>query len=120
MKKILIVEDEEILAELFETVLKDAGYEVTVVYNGMSALEHLGSNTPDLVTLDLKLPDINGLDILEKIREKSATTPKVIVCSGDESFKTEHASWVSKISGYFPKPVELVELRKKIKEVLGE
>jgi len=120
MKTILVVEDEVRLAQLYEIALKESGYNVIVANDGTTALNHLSSSTPDLMMLDIGLPDISGLEILKKIREKSATLPTVVMCTADKGFKENHKNYTSKISAYFEKPVGLGELRKKIKELIGE
>ncbi|PKN01483.1 MAG: hypothetical protein CVU77_05140 [Elusimicrobia bacterium HGW-Elusimicrobia-1] len=73
MAKILVVDDEENLALLLETILKAKGYEVETAYNGKEAVEK-AKNTPfDLCLLDIRLPDINGVEVFLKLKEISPT-----------------------------------------------
>lgn len=69
-EKILVVDDEKELADLLEVYLKNDGYVVYKFYNGMDALKCIEENTPDLVILDVMLPDIDGFHICRQIREK--------------------------------------------------
>ncbi len=76
MKRILVVDDEEIIRANLSRILKEEKYHVHAVADGRTALSHLESHDNDLVLLDLNLPDINGLDVLEKIR---STDPDLLV-----------------------------------------
>ena len=72
-KKILLVEDETELRELYEMLLKDAGYDVTSAPDGKKGLEALEQGGFDLVLLDIMLPFIDGLEILERLSDKKET-----------------------------------------------
>lgn len=69
MHKILIVEDEEALRELYIRVLSDAGFTVEDAASGEEALSKLAVFKPDLILLDLILPHINGFQVLDKIKQ---------------------------------------------------
>ena len=80
----LIVEDEPDLAAIFVRALELGGFKASIAPNGKRALEHIAENTPDVVILDLHLPDIDGLEILYKIRaDEKFDKTKVIVASAD-------------------------------------
>ena len=66
-QQILIVEDDEDTAEVVCTLLQDAGFEATAVDHGQAALNEISSMSPDLVLLDINLPDMNGIDILKTL-----------------------------------------------------
>src|SRR3989338_8086617 len=68
MKKILLVEDDPLLIDIYSMKLKQSGFEVRVVENGEKALEAVEEQKPDLVLLDIVLPHIDGWDILESLR----------------------------------------------------
>ncbi|MCC6615249.1 MAG: response regulator transcription factor [Anaerolineae bacterium] len=70
-RQILIVEDDSDTAEVVAALLETAGYTTVSVEDGTTALEEIQSATPDLVLLDLNLPDIDGLDVLRSVREQS-------------------------------------------------
>jgi len=69
MKKILLIEDDKPLLELYEMYLKDGGYEVKSVLDGASGLEALKKENFDLILLDLMLPKMNGFEFLKKRTE---------------------------------------------------
>ena len=77
-EKILVVEDEKSISTLISTILNNNGYEVMKARTGSEALSMISSHCPDLIVLDLGLPDMDGLDILRQIRSWS-TLPVVVV-----------------------------------------
>ena len=80
----IIIEDDFDLADFYVQALTEAGYETEVVYDGIIGLAQLAVATPDLVVLDLKLPQITGDHILRKIRsDVRLATMKVFVTSAD-------------------------------------
>lgn len=72
-KKILIVEDEESLLKLESILLTSKGYEVTGVSNGQAALDSLAEDQPDLVLLDIMLPEIDGFEVCHRIKNNPST-----------------------------------------------
>lgn len=72
-KKILIVEDEESLLKLESILLTSKGYEVRGVPNGMAALAALQEERPDLILLDIMLPEIDGFEVCRRIKADPAT-----------------------------------------------
>lgn len=73
-KKILIVEDEESLLKLESILLTSKGYEVKGVPNGLAALQSLSELKPDLILLDVMLPEIDGFEVCRRIKENPDTT----------------------------------------------
>jgi two-component system, response regulator, stage 0 sporulation protein F len=119
MKTILVTEDEELLSEIYRDTLEKEGYRVLTALTGSSALSHLEAAEPDLVILDIKLPDMSGAQVLEAIRKKYPDLP-VIMCTAYDTFRDEHEFWSSKISYYIVKPVVLDDLKGKIRRILKE
>ena len=68
-KRILVVEDEAIMADLLQTTLQDAGFAVLRAANGTDALSMALGNKPDMILLDIMIPGIDGLEVLRKLRE---------------------------------------------------
>lgn len=68
MKKILLIEDDPLLIDIYSTKLKQSGFEVCVVESGEKALAVIEEQKPDLVLLDIVLPHIDGWDILQNLR----------------------------------------------------
>ncbi|MBR7722822.1 response regulator [Hymenobacter properus] len=80
-KRILIVDDSFYMRTMLKNMLTDAGYEVVgEAANGAQALEMAASTTPDLITLDVILPDNTGLDVLKNLRQIQPAA-KVVMCS---------------------------------------
>ena len=75
LMKILIIEDETILAESLKTLLEAKGYETEAVYDGKSGLEYAGLGIYDLVILDVMLPGLDGYQIAKKLRAMKCGTP---------------------------------------------
>ena len=102
--RILIVDDSFYMRTMLKNMLTDAGFEVVgEAANGQQALEMAATTQPDLITLDVILPDNTGLDVLKGIRENNATV-KVVMCSavGQEVIVTEALE--SGASAYIVKP----------------
>lgn len=69
MKTILLVEDDPFLVDLYNTKLKEAGFEVEIALNGKEGLKKLKEKKPDLLLLDIVLPDVDGWEVLEHLRK---------------------------------------------------
>jgi len=67
-QKVLVVDDEAIVREMLEKILKDKGYSVLMANNGSSAIEMAKNNEVDIALVDIRLPDINGVQVLEGIK----------------------------------------------------
>ncbi|MDP2641478.1 MAG: response regulator [Candidatus Yanofskybacteria bacterium] len=80
MKRILLVEDDPLLIEIYQTKLKASGYEVHIAQDGEKAIRALQQETPDVMILDLVLPRKDGWEVLEAIRGAGAR-PKILVLS---------------------------------------
>lgn len=115
MKKILVVDDEESIRELYRAELSDEGYEVDLAADGREALRRLDAFRPDLVTLDIKMPGIDGIEVLRRIREKNATIPVVLVSAFGE-FKQDFNTWAS--DAYIVKSHDPTELKETIRKLL--
>jgi len=118
MQTILIIEDEELMLEIYKDTLEREGYSVFLAINGATSLEYLGSTRPDLVILDIKLPDISGLLLLDKIKQQHPDVP-VIMCTAYDTFKDDHDAISSKIADYIVKPVVLGDLKERVRRILG-
>ena len=115
MPKILIVDDEEHIRFLYSEELADDGYEVITADSGYQLLERIEQEKPDLVILDIKMVDYNGLDLLQDIRNKYYDMP-VILCTAYDTFKEDMKSIAADF--YVIKSFDLTELKNKIKMAL--
>ena len=83
-KKILVVDDERGLVRIIRLNLEHDGFKVVEAYNGMKALQNLRDRMPDLVLLDVMLPDIDGFEVLKMIREISNVPVIMLTAKGEE------------------------------------
>jgi DNA-binding response OmpR family regulator len=114
-RSILVVDDEEHILKLYEKELTEEGYQVRTATRGEEALKMAKAETPNLVILDIKLKDQNGLEILGKLRKLNEDTP-IILNSAYSTYKSDFQSWLA--SSYLVKSPNLDELKKKIKELV--
>ena len=115
MAKILIVDDEEHIRFLYSEELSEAGYEVITADSGYKLLERIEKDRPDLVVLDIKMVDYNGLDLLQDIRNKFYNLP-VVLCTAYDTFKEDMKSIAADF--YVIKSFDLSELKSKISMAL--
>ncbi len=117
MAKILIVEDEAPLNQLYKEELQDHGYEVMVAHSGRDALSMLRTNPVDLMILDLKLPDGSGLDYLCDFL-RTHRKLKVIINTAYPMFKRDFRSWGAE--AFVVKSSDLSELLCTVERVLHQ
>ena len=113
--RVLVIEDDKDFAGVLQEFLKDIGYEVSVAYTGGEALRNLETNNYDIVLLDLLLPDINGMEILDRIKENGKLT-EVIVITGHGSIKTAVEAIKKGAYDFLTKPCSLSELEVSVKK----
>lgn len=116
MKRILIVDDEESIRFLYKEELEEDGFEVELAENGKEALEKLPLFKPDLITLDIKMPVMDGIETLKRIREVEKQIP-VILCSAYGEYKQDLTTWAS--DAYIVKCADLTGLKTTIRKLLG-
>lgn len=108
MRTILVVDDEPQLLRALQINLHAEGYQVLTALDGTTALQHAASNHPDLIVLDLGLPDINGVDVITKIRRTSSTP--IIVLSARHGSVDKVRALDAGADDYVTKPFGLNEL----------
>lgn len=113
--KILIVDDEEITLENLEHVLKKEGYEVVAVSTGVQALKHLESSEFDLVLTDLKMKKVDGMEILDKVKNRHPDT-EVIMITGYATVSSAIEAMKKGAFHYVAKPFKLDEIRVVVKQ----
>ncbi len=121
LKKVLIVDDEETLTwSMSKSLSKDKDkYEVLVANNGKEALNHLKKNDIDLVISDIRMPDINGLDLLVRVK-KDYPKIKFIIMTAYGSPEVQREANRRGSIYYIEKPFEITEIRKMIIELIGK
>ena len=114
-KKILCVDDEENIRLLLTCELEEEGYQVIGLGNPLQAMELIAQEKPDIVILDIKMPKMNGIELLKIIRDNYYDLP-VILLSAYSSFKRDVAAKASDY--YVVKSGDLTELKKTIRKIL--
>jgi DNA-binding response OmpR family regulator len=115
--RVLVVEDEKRIADFLGRGLESAGYLVSIVHDGTSALEALHALAHDLVVLDLNLPDMDGLKVLEKIRNRKVSPP-VLILSARSNVDDRVQGLESGADDYISKPFAVVEFLARVKALL--
>lgn len=115
---ILLVEDEKINAEMMVQMLTNMGYVTKMAPDGQTALSLYQAYTFDCVLLDIHLPDIDGISLIEKLKDISAETP-IIVISGDTADETEMVAIEAGVRYYMFKPVSFQELKNTLQITLS-
>lgn len=112
-KRILVVDDEPEVRKLMEHFLIDKGYEVRVAGNGREGLDALDTFTPDLVLLDMHMPELDGAETLKQLAIRSPTLP-VIMVTVNEDVETTARLLQLGAADYVPKPFNLDYLEQAI------
>jgi DNA-binding response OmpR family regulator len=115
MNRILLADDDAVLCTLYAEELASEGYEVVRASDGSGLMEVIGQSGPDLIILDIKMGEYDGLDLLQDIRRVYYNIP-VILCSAYSSFKYDLRSIAADY--YVVKSADLTELKIKINMAL--
>lgn len=113
--RILIIEDNEKERILYKEELEKEGYSVSVASSGKEGLSLIEKENLDLIILDLKMPEMGGLEVLGKILSKRKNLPVIIYTSYSE-YKSNFLSWAA--DAYIIKSSDMTELKNKVKELL--
>ena len=116
MKRILVVDDEEAIRLLYKEELTEAGYLVQLAADGRQALRMVQKERPDLMTIDIKMPGMDGIELLRRVREIHRDLP-IIICTAYGDFKQDFSTWAS--DAYLTKSADLTELKDKVRELLA-
>ncbi|MFC1574929.1 response regulator [Gemmatimonadota bacterium] len=122
-KMILVVDDDPDAVDFFITVLEDNGYATVSAQDGNEALKRLEEGIPDLVTLDITMPEKSGVGVYRKLKETDQykDIPVIIITGVSDDFKQFISTrrQVPPPEGYLSKPVEPEQLTKLVAELLG-
>ena len=122
LKKILIIDDEEDVITYLSTLFIDNGYEVTSANDGKVGVQKAISENPDLITLDISMPEESGVRTLRDLQTNEVTknTPVIIVTGVSADIKKfiESRKQVHAPEGFFEKPIDRDKLLEKVKELI--
>lgn len=115
--RILAVDDELLIRDLLYDFFTTQGWDITVAENGQRAIDFLRNQDFDLVLTDLKMPDIDGMDLTGRIRNTHGSLP-VIIMTGYPSLETALEALRFKVDDYIIKPFNVNQLFKVVKKVV--
>jgi CheY-like chemotaxis protein len=115
-KRILVVDDEPTFCKLLMEYFIRLGYEASISMDGKEALEILRKGETDVLTLDMRMPGLNGYDILEKLSAEKSPV-KVVVISAIDTLEMEERLVIAGAHAVLRKPVGLLELGAEIKKL---
>ncbi|MBW2467514.1 MAG: response regulator [Deltaproteobacteria bacterium] len=112
----MVVDDEESIHLLYREEFEEEGYEVHSALGGKDALEKFAIISPDLVILDINMPDMNGIEVLRQMKEINPDLP-VILSTAYHEYKQDLGAWAS--DEYIVKSSDLTELKESVKRFLS-
>jgi len=117
---VLVADDEEDILALVTTILERAGYEVVSVRDGAEALTAVRDRRPDLAVLDISMPEVDGLEVLRRIRADADTSElPVLLLSAQAQEADVKLGFATGASAYVKKPFSPRELAQRVNDLLG-
>jgi CheY-like chemotaxis protein len=117
MSKILVIDDEQSIRDLLDRLLRRKGYDVVLAASGQKGLECFRRERPDVIVLDLKMPEMDGLTVLRQIRSLNRSQP-VIVLTGSRTAEMEQQVRALGVTEYIAKGFSLHLLGDALKRLL--
>lgn len=115
--RVLVADDEEDILEIIQDRLEACGFKVTTATNGVEALRKITTEKFDGVFLDVKMPEMTGIEVLEEVRKKDRKLPIIIITSST-SREAAISSLAKGANEFILKPFDWPELKEKIQKVL--
>jgi len=116
-KRILVCDDEEPIRLLLTESLKD-DYDIVEASNGRDALRIATNEQVDLVIMDIKMPQVHGLEAIERIRERDDDLP-IVICSAYPMMEDDIIVKTSRIAAFITKPIDITALKTKVFNLIG-
>lgn len=118
-KEILVVDDEPNMIDIAQAVLEEKGFRVTGVHGGKECLERLKERKPDLILLDIRMPGMDGWDVLKEIkRDKRTKAIPVMIYTVMEKSLDERTLRERGVEEYIVKPFKLEDLVRKVEKIM--
>lgn len=118
MKEILVVDDQQGIRLLLKEVFKKEGYTIHLAANGLDALTIVEQESVSCVLLDMKIPGMDGLEILKKIKEQKSHLPVFMMTAFGEQDLMDRAKELG-AERFFTKPFNIFDIRNEVKAILG-
>jgi CheY-like chemotaxis protein len=117
---VLVADDEQDILALVTTILERAGYEVVAVRDGAEALAAVRDRSPDLAVLDISMPELDGLEVLRRLRADAETSELPVVLLSAQAQEADVArGFATGASAYVKKPFSPRDLTERVDELLG-
>jgi len=116
-KRILVVDDDQGILDSFEVLLGDR-YDLVKAENGFEALQIIEADPPQLIFLDIKMPGLDGIDILRKLKKDQKNVEVVIITATDQE-KTEEEAKSLGVIDYLKKPLDIFEVERITSQILN-
>ena len=118
-QRLLLVEDDPAIADVYAFPLRLAGYEVEIAPDGEAALESLQANPPDMMLLDIRLPKLDGLQVLERLRAGGSNLPVVVLSNHMDGETIRRAYALGALEYLIKSQVTPTALRSRLPELLA-
>jgi CheY-like chemotaxis protein len=112
VRSVLVVDDRDDVRSLLQLVLETLGHRVQVAADGASALEAVRRVRPDVVLVDLGLPDIDGFEVARRIRAEHGPGMRVVALTGSDDERTRHDAIAAGFDAHFTKPLQDEDLER--------
>lgn len=121
-RRVVCIEDDAAMIDLVKLILKNRGYDVVGATRGPEGLELIATEKPDLVLLDLMMPDMDGWDVYQRMKADDfmKTIPVIVVTAKAQQIDKVLGLNIAKVQDYITKPFSPADLVKSINRVLGE
>lgn len=119
MLRLLIVDDQKGIRRLLTEVFLEYGYEIDSCANGIKALEVIPEFKPDLIIMDVKMPGMNGIDVLKKLRETDKDIRVIMMTAYGDQHYINQAETLG-VARFLIKPFDLNELKEQVEEILQD
>ena len=118
--KVLVIEDEDNIAIALQYLLTRDGYEYDRIGTGATAMDHIRATHPDLVLLDVMLPEVSGYDICQEARlDPSLSDVKILIMTARGSVMERRKGMALGADGFIAKPFDPKDLRQEVRRLLG-
>jgi DNA-binding response OmpR family regulator len=120
MKKVLIIEDEEVLANVLLAKLTKVGYDVKVSVNGEDGLVKINEWNPDIILLDIIMPKVDGYEVMKNLQKKNNKIPIIIISNSGQPVELEKIKKLGAVDYMIKAQIDVEEIVEKVRNILNE
>ena len=118
MKNLLIVDDQTGIRMLLEEVFRREGLTTRIAANGFRALQEIEKELPDCILLDMNMPGLDGIEVLERLSNNGVSIPIIMMTAYGDSFLIDQAKALG-VKNFFTKPFDIYEVRDAVNKILN-